>query len=79
MCWALQKLNANVKAFTVRAPDDPSDESADAAATVRQLGIEHEIVEMPQTEFSLEQLTDAYSEPFPVLIGAGHALGLRRG
>src|SRR5579884_3116180 len=31
VCWALQKLNANVKAFTVRAPDDPSDES-DAAA-----------------------------------------------
>jgi asparagine synthase (glutamine-hydrolysing) len=65
VCWALQKLNANVKAFTVRAPDDPSDESADAAETARQLGIEHEIVEMPHGEFSLEQLTDAYSEPFP--------------
>ena len=65
VCWALQKLNANVKAFTVRASDDPSDESADAAATARMLGIEHEIVEMPRTEFSLEQLTDAYSEPFP--------------
>lgn len=66
VCWALQKLNANVKAFTVRAPDDPSDESADAAATARMLGIEHEIVEMPRAEFSLEQLIDAYSEPFPV-------------
>ena len=65
VCWALQKLNANVKAFTVRAPDDASDESADAAATARLLGIEHEIVEMPRAEFSLEQLTDAYSEPFP--------------
>lgn len=66
VCWALQKLNANVKAFTVRAPDDPSDESADAAATARLLGIEHEIVEMPRADFSLEQLIDAYSEPFPV-------------
>ncbi len=65
VCWALQKLNANVKSFTVRASDDPSDESADAAETARQLGIEHEIVEMPRGEFSLEQLTDAYSEPFP--------------
>ena len=65
VCWALQKLNANVKAFTVRAPDDPSDESADAAATARALGIEHEIVEMPRVEFSLEPLIDAYSEPFP--------------
>jgi asparagine synthase (glutamine-hydrolysing) len=65
VCWALQKLNANVKAFTVRASDDPSDESADAAETARQLGIEHEIVDMPRGEFSLEQLTEAYSEPFP--------------
>ncbi|MBV8455656.1 MAG: asparagine synthase (glutamine-hydrolyzing) [Acetobacteraceae bacterium] len=65
VCWALQKLNANVKAFTVRASDDPSDESADAAETARQLGIEHEIVDMPRGEFSLDQLTDAYSEPFP--------------
>ncbi len=32
----------------------------------KQLGIEHEIVEMPRAEFSLEQLIDAYSEPFPV-------------
>ncbi len=65
VCWALQKLNANVKAFTVRASDDPSDESADAAETARQLGIEHEIVDMPRGEFSLDQLIDAYSEPFP--------------
>jgi asparagine synthase (glutamine-hydrolysing) len=68
VCWALQKLNANVKAFTVRAPDDPSDESVDAAATARMLGIEHEIVEMPRDEFSLEPLIDAYSEPFPVSV-----------
>ena len=66
VCWALQKLNANVKSFTVRAPDDPSDESADAAETARLLGIEHQIVEMPRAEFSLDQLIDAYSEPFPV-------------
>ena len=65
VCWALQELNANVKAFTVCAPDDPSDESADAAATAQQLGIEHEVVDMPREEFSFEQLNEAFSEPFP--------------
>ena len=65
VCWALQQLNAQVKAFTVRAPGDRSDESADAAATARLLEIEHQIVDMPQHEFSLDRLIDAYSEPFP--------------
>jgi len=48
----------------VSAPDDPSDESEAAAETARRLGIPHEIVAMPRAEFSLDDLTDAYSEPF---------------
>jgi asparagine synthase (glutamine-hydrolysing) len=64
VCWAMRELNANIKAFTVRAPEDPSDESADAADTARKLGIAHEIVDMPDAQFSLDELTDAYSEPF---------------
>lgn len=64
VCWALQKLNANVKAFTVGAPGDPSDESAAAAETARELGIPHEIIPMPKGEFSLDELVNAYSEPF---------------
>jgi asparagine synthase (glutamine-hydrolysing) len=64
VCWATRELNANLTAFTVRAPGDPSDESADAASTARLLGIPHEIVEMPDTNFSLDELVDAYSEPF---------------
>jgi asparagine synthase (glutamine-hydrolysing) len=65
VCWAMSRLNANVRAFTVRAPNDPSDESADAAHTARILGISHEIVDMPEIHFSLDDLVDAYSEPFP--------------
>ena len=38
VCWAMRELNANIKAFTVRAPGDSSDESADAAHTARRLG-----------------------------------------
>jgi asparagine synthase (glutamine-hydrolysing) len=48
----------------VRAPDDPSDESADAAHTARALGIAHEIVDMPEAHFSLDDLVAAYGEPF---------------
>jgi len=43
----MRELNADVRAFTVRAPGDPSDESADAAQTARTLGISHEIIDMP--------------------------------
>jgi asparagine synthase (glutamine-hydrolysing) len=64
VCWALRELNANVKAFTVRAAGSDSDESAAAADTARRLGICHEIVDMPSADFSLDELTDAYSEPF---------------
>jgi len=53
-----------VKAFTVRAGGSDSDESAAAADTARKLGISHEIVDMPESDFSLDEFTDAYSEPF---------------
>jgi len=64
VCWAMRKLNANVRTFTVSAADDPSDESAAAAKTAKLLGVPHEIVRMPDTDFSLDELTSAHSEPF---------------
>ena len=64
VCWALRQLNANIRAFTVRATGSDTDESAAAADTARRLGISHEVVDMPDTDFSLDELTDAYSEPF---------------
>jgi asparagine synthase (glutamine-hydrolysing) len=63
-CWAMRQSNANVKAFTVRAVGDPSDESAAAAQTAQTLGIPHEIVDMPAHDFELDEFTDAFSEPF---------------
>jgi asparagine synthase (glutamine-hydrolysing) len=63
-CWAMRQSNANVKAFTVRAANDPSDESASAAQTAQTLGIPHEIVDMPAHDFELDEFTDAFSEPF---------------
>src|SRR5208283_2199150 len=64
VCWALRELNANIRAFTVRAPGSETDESVAAAETARRLCISHEIVDMPDTDFSLDDLTGAYSEPF---------------
>lgn len=64
VCWAMQKLNANIRTFTVSASDDPSDESVAAAMTAQSLGIPHEIVRMPDTDFSLDEMTGAFSEPF---------------
>ena len=64
VCWAMRELNADIKTFTVRAPGDPSDESEAAAQTARTLGIAHETVDMPDTDFSLDEMVDAYAEPF---------------
>ncbi len=73
ICWAMSKLNADIKAYTVGAPGDPADESGQAAMTARQLGIPHEIIEMPADQPpSLDDLTSAYAEPF----GCSSALGM---
>jgi asparagine synthase (glutamine-hydrolysing) len=64
VCWAMRQTNANIRAFTVRATGDPSDENAAAADTARILGIPHEIVDMPERDFELDEFTEAFSEPF---------------
>lgn len=64
VCWALQQLNANIKAFTISAPGDASDESAAARETAQKLGIEHDVVQMPDTNFPLDEMIEAFSEPF---------------
>src|SRR5579863_6637802 len=65
ICWAMSKLNANIKSCSVGAPGDPADESVQAAATARQLGIPHEVIELPSDRPpSLDDLTSAYAEPF---------------
>lgn len=65
VCWALSHLNANLTAFTVGTPGDPSDETAQARKTARQLGIPHEIVELPADRPEmLTEMEDAFSEPF---------------
>jgi asparagine synthase (glutamine-hydrolysing) len=65
VAWAMAKLNANVKSFTVSAAGHPSDESADARKTARILGIPHEVIELSSTDQpALHDLASAYGEPF---------------
>ncbi|HRK23211.1 MAG TPA: asparagine synthase (glutamine-hydrolyzing), partial [Fimbriimonadaceae bacterium] len=67
VCWALRKLKADIGTFTVATPGDPSDESAEAATTARQLDLSHQVVDLPPDGASnLEELTSAYGEPFAI-------------
>jgi asparagine synthase (glutamine-hydrolysing) len=64
VCWAMAQANAKIRAFTVGTPGDPSDESEAARQTAEQLGIRHEIVELPAAGPMLETLVASFSEPF---------------
>jgi asparagine synthase (glutamine-hydrolysing) len=65
VCWALTQLNANVKAYTVSAPNDPSDETEAARTTARKLGIPHEAITVNRSQGDpIDELVDAFSEPF---------------
>lgn len=75
VCWATAKLGGNIRAFTIGTPGDPLDETADAVATARDLGIEHSTIELSTDELpDLNELVDAYGEPF----ACASALGMIR-
>lgn len=75
ICWALSKLNANIRSFTVATPGDPEDETVAAGMTARRLGIPNEIVAIEEDGASpLEELCNAYGEPF----ASTSALGVLR-
>lgn len=65
VCWALSKLGANVRAFTVSLPGEPEDESILASSTAAKIGIPHERITMAEfDEDLLETHIRAFSEPF---------------
>jgi asparagine synthase (glutamine-hydrolysing) len=65
ICWALTRLNANIRAYTVGASGDLSDETAAARYTASVLGIPHEVVELPaDNPAPLDEMSEIYSEPF---------------
>jgi asparagine synthase (glutamine-hydrolysing) len=65
VCWAVAKLGSAITAFTVGVPGDPLDESGDAAATAKKLGIPHRVIHLkPEEMAGIQDLTTAYGEPF---------------
>jgi asparagine synthase (glutamine-hydrolysing) len=65
VCWAVAKLGADIQAFTVGTPGDAADETQDAVATAKQLGIRHEVIDLSgQQEPDIGDLVSAYGEPF---------------
>ncbi len=75
VCWAIAKLGGDIGAFTIGAPNDPMDESGDAAITARTLGIPHRIIPVaPGDAPNVGELVSAYGEPF----ACASALGMLR-
>lgn len=65
VCWAIAKLGGDITAFTIAAPGDPWDESADARATAQELGLRHRVLEAdPDSSPTVQDLANAYGEPF---------------
>lgn len=78
VCWAIGRLGANVTAFTVGTPGDLLDESGDAQATARRLGVPHRVLDMDEGGApSLDELVTAYAEPFACASALG-MLGVAR-
>lgn len=75
VCWALSQLGADITAYTVGTPLDPADETADARATARQLGIQHQTLNISaEDDPGISEVVTAYSEPF----ACASALGMLR-
>jgi asparagine synthase (glutamine-hydrolysing) len=65
VCWAIRELGADIRAFTVGAPNDPWDETADAVATAQKLGIRHRVLPLQlRPDEGISTLVQAYGEPF---------------
>lgn len=75
VCWAMKKLGADITAFTVGTPGEATDETVDAEATAKTLGIRHQILALTADDCpDIRELVAAFPEPFAV----SSALGMLR-
>ncbi|HEV2763634.1 MAG TPA: asparagine synthase (glutamine-hydrolyzing) [Pyrinomonadaceae bacterium] len=78
VCWAIKELGGRITAYTVGTPGDPWDETADARATARSLGLEHRVLELSADDSpGVGELVEAYAEPFACASALG-MLGVSR-
>jgi len=65
VCWALSKLAANFRSYTVSLPGEPEDEAVQAGITAAKLGIPHEKILIPEMgDDTIDAAISAFSEPF---------------
>jgi asparagine synthase (glutamine-hydrolyzing) len=65
VCWAIAQSGGDVTAYTVGTPGDPWDESDDATATARALGMSHRVLELSPTDApDVREMVSAFGEPF---------------
>jgi asparagine synthase (glutamine-hydrolysing) len=65
VCWAVARLGGDVTAYTVGTPGDPWDETSDATATARTLGMSHRVLELSPTDApGVHEMVSAFGEPF---------------
>jgi asparagine synthase (glutamine-hydrolysing) len=75
ICWAVAKLGGDVTAFTAGTPGHIVDETADAVAIAKALGIRHEVLPLSDADdVGVRELVAAYAEPF----ACSSALGMLR-
>jgi asparagine synthase (glutamine-hydrolysing) len=75
VCWAVARLGGDVTAYTVGTPGDAWDETEDARATARELGIHHKVLNVSADDApEVGELVAAYGEPF----ACASALGMLR-
>lgn len=65
VCWAIAKLGGDVTAYTIGTPGDAWDETEDARATAKGLGIRHRVLNLsPEDSPQPDEMVAAYGEPF---------------
>jgi asparagine synthase (glutamine-hydrolysing) len=75
VCWAIAKLGGDVTAYTAGTPGHIADETDDALATARAIGIRHNVLPLSDAdEAGVPDLVAAFAEPF----ACSSALGMLR-
>jgi asparagine synthase (glutamine-hydrolysing) len=75
VCWAIARLRGDITAYTIGAPGQAADETADAVATAQVLKIPHEVIPTSdQDAVDVDELAASYAEPF----ACSSALGMLR-
>ncbi len=77
VCWAMRELNADITAFTVRAPSDPGRRELGCQSNSQAGWAFRTKSSTCRRSGGLDELLDAFCEPFAVFVGTAHAVGVQ--